>query len=114
MPANVRPSSSFRSPPSIGKRQTRTVLARTRRAVTLRDRGGRAGEVLVTAQQARTDDALAAFDAATRAAAAAAPGLRPALDAAASELAALATVRGTVATGAGAAADLDVPALYAP
>jgi signal transduction histidine kinase len=90
----------------LGREQAETVA--------LRDRGGKSGEVLVTAQQARTDDALVAFNAVISAAISAAPGLRSALDAATSELASLGKVRDAGSPSAGAAAGVDVPALYAP
>ncbi len=89
-------------------------------AVSLRDRGGVAGQFLVTAQRARTDDALAAFWHTSAAAVAVAPGLRPTLDAATGQLEQLTLLRNLASPGLDAvstpppSAAVDVQGLYAP
>jgi signal transduction histidine kinase len=85
--------------------------------IALRDRGGRVGELLVTAQRARTDKALVEFQAATTAALSAAPGLLDALDNASLELTGLGVVRSAAAPApveASGRSQLEVRELYVP
>jgi signal transduction histidine kinase len=86
-------------------------------AVALRDRGGIAGALLVSAQQARSDQAVTSFVGTLTTAAMAAPGLGSVIDSVRAALAELPSVRALASPEGGSTTGVatgDVQSLYAP
>jgi signal transduction histidine kinase len=79
----------------LGREQAETIA--------LQERGGSSGQLLVTAQRARTDRALDAYQTAARITASTAPAMKPVLDGAQNLLGRLAGVRRDASVQSGAA-----------